>query len=495
MKFLFVHQNFPGQFLHIVRRLAESRAHEIVFITEPNANVIPGVRTVPYRKPAGAAPECHPGSRELDSAMRRADAVFQVAGGLKSLGFEPDIIIGHHGWGEMLNLVDVWPGTPMYGYFEFYYNPDSADVGFDPEFPSNTLDYPRIRAKNAINHIALNLGQHGNSPTNWQWSTYPDWARQRMDLLWEGVDLDICKPDLSRRRKSLTIGGMTIKPTDKLITYVSRDLEPYRGFHLMMRTLPHLHRARKDLKVVMIGSDGVSYGLMPREGGTWRERLMKEVGDQIDAERVAFPGRVPYADYLALMRRSDAHVYLTYPFVASWSLREALAMGCAVIGSDTPPVSEFITHGENGLLASFFDPPGLAKTVLDLLENKSLDARLRGNARAYAEKNLAMDDYIASYRAAIERLTGRPIDAEPVAMTRNKPAATPKPLAKPASSPASGAAPKTRAKSAIVSKARATPVPKPAAKPEPHPAGRPAMARKSNAPTPATRKAAPDRRR
>lgn len=426
MKFLFVHQNFPGQFLHIVRHLVESRAHEIVFITEPNANVIQGVRKVPYRKPQPASAEAHPAARELDGGVRRADSVFQVASNLKSLGFEPDIMIGHHGWGEMLNLIDVWPGKPLYGYFEFYYNPDKADVGFDPEFPNDPLDYPRIRAKNAINHIALNLGQHGHSPTRWQWSTYPDWARERIELLWEGVDLDVCRPDPAARRKPLTIGGMTIKPTDRLVTYVSRDLEPYRGFHLMMRTLPHLLRARKDLKVVMVGSDGVSYGVMPGDGGTWRDRMMREVGDQIDLERVVFPGRIPYQDYLAMMKRSDAHVYLTYPFVASWSLRESLALGCAVVGSDTPPVQEFISHGQTGLLASFFDPPGLAKTILDLLENKDLQARLRANARDYAVKNLAMGDYIAAYRAAIERLTGQPIDPPLAAPRRQAAAATPK---------------------------------------------------------------------
>lgn len=459
MKFLFVHQNFPGQFLHIVRNLVEARHHEIVFITEPNANTISGVRKVPYRKPPLAAPEAHPAARELDGGVRRADAVFQVATSLKGLGFTPDIIIGHHGWGEMLNLVDVWPGTPMYGYFEFYYDPEKADVGFDPEFPNDPLDFPRIRAKNAINHIALNLGQHGHSPTRWQWSTYPDWARERIDLLWEGVDLDVCRPDPAVRRKPLTIGGMTIKPTDRLVTYVSRDLEPYRGFHLMMRTLPHLHRARKDLKVIMVGSDGVSYGVMPPEGGTWRERMMKEVGSQIDPARVAFPGRIPYNDYLAMMKRSDAHVYLTYPFVASWSLRESLAMGCAVIGSDTQPVREFITHGETGLLASFFDPPGLADMVLDLLENKDLQAKLRRNARAYAEKSLGMDDYISAYRARIEALAGQPIDPPNTRVKRP-------PAAKQEAEPARAAAPRKAAGTkAPGTKARTAPVGKsPAAK-------------------------------
>ena len=404
MKYLFVHQNFPGQFLHIVRHLAKVRRHEIVFITEPNANFIEGVRKVPYVRPAPAAAEAHIAARELDGAVRRAEAVGRMATNLKNLGFEPDIIIGHHGWGEMLNLRDVWPNAPMLGYMEFYYHHDGFDVGFDPEFPIYPPDFPRVRAKNAVNHIALNLGGAGQTPTNYQLSTYPEWARPQINLLRDGVDLDLCRPDPKRRRAELKIGGMTIRATDKLVTYVARDLEPYRGFHLMMRTLPHLLRARKDIKVVLVGGDGISYGAAPATGGTWRQKMLEEVGDKIDPQRVVFPGRLEYPEYLAMMQRSDAHIYLTYPFVASWSLREALAIGCAVIGSDCEPVREFITHRDNGLLASFFDPPGLAQAVVEVLEDHDLDRKLRTKARRYAEQNLSMQDYLNNYTALIDGL-------------------------------------------------------------------------------------------
>jgi glycosyltransferase involved in cell wall biosynthesis len=405
VKYLFVHQNFPGQYLHIVRHLAASRKHDIVFLSEPNANQIPGVRTVPYPRPPGPAPEVHVATRELDSAVRRADVVTHTAANLKQLGFEPDIIIGHHGWGELLNIRDVWPGVPLLGYLEFYYCTEGIDVGFDPEFPTHVADFPRIRAKNAVNLLALNLGGHAQTPTKWQLSTYPDWARERITLLPEGVNLDVTKPDPRVRRRNLVIGGMTIKPSDKLVTYVARDLEPYRGFHLMMRAVPHLLRARKDVRVVMVGADGISYGMPPAEGN-WREHMLAELGDSIDRSRVVFPGRIEYTTYVALLQRSDAHVYLTYPFVASWSLREALATGCVVIGSDTPTVSEFITHDQNGLLVSFFDPKGLAETVLKVLEDAPLARRLRENARRYAEQNLAMKDYLAAYDALIGRIIG-----------------------------------------------------------------------------------------
>jgi glycosyltransferase involved in cell wall biosynthesis len=422
LRFLFVHQNFPAQFLHIVRHLVAAKRHEVVFISEPNPNDIRGVRKIPYAHPDLDITQTHIAARELDNGVRRAEAVYRTALGLKCLGYTPDIVIGHHGWGEMLNLRDLWPHTPMLGYMEFYYQHDKADVGFDPEFPGNPLDFPRIRAKNAINHIALNLGGMGQTPTQWQLSTYPIWAQQNIELIWEGVDLEMCSPDPGARKNTLKIGDMVIKPTDKLVTYVSRDLEPYRGFHVMMRTLPDLMRAQKNLKVVMIGGDGISYGAAPHKGGNWREVMLAEVGKDIDPSRVVFPGRVAYGTYLSALQRSDAHVYLTYPFVASWSMREAMAIGCAVIGGDTEPVREFITHGENGLLTPFLEPRTLAHAILGLLEDKGLTRTLRENARAYAERRLAMADYLDQYCRVIGRLTGEnpaPIpEAEPIPIVR-----------------------------------------------------------------------------
>ena len=381
--------------------------HDIVFITEPNENVIPGVRKVPYIKPRGAVIDTHVVVRETDVAARRAEIVAHTAETLKSLGFTPDIIIGHHGWGEMLNLCDVWPDVPSIGYMEFYYRIKDGDVAFDPEFPIDPSDFPRIRAKNTVNHLALDQTGHLITPTRWQLSTYPEWARSRIELLWEGVNLEVCSPDDKARHAALKIGGATIRRDDTLVTYVSRDLEPYRGVHTMMRALPDLLAARKNLKVVMVGGDGVSYGAHAPDGATWREYFLKEVGDRIDPARVIFPGRIDYTTYLAMLRRSDAHVYLSYPFVASWSLREALAIGCAVIGGDTPMVREFITHRKNGLLTSFFDPPALARSVVDVLGNKSLDRVLRLGARAYAEKNLSMAVYLKTFCVRIEQLTGQ----------------------------------------------------------------------------------------
>ncbi len=403
MKYLLVHQNFPGQFLHLARHLGARGRDEVVFISEGNRAALPGVRKVAYRRPGPPAEGTHPGAREFDVALRRAEAVARTAATLKELGFTPDIVIGHHGWGELLNIRDVWPRAPLLGYFEFFYRTVGADVGFDPEFPTAPADFARVRAKNAINLQALALDGHGQTPTAWQKSTYPAWSHGQISLLPEGVDLKLCAPDPGLRERALTIGGMTVTPQHKLLTYVARDLEPYRGFHVMMRALPRLLAARPDLRVAMIGADGVSYGAAPA-GTTWRAHLLKEIGTGFDPARVVFPGRVDYATHIRLLKRSDAHVYLSYPFVASWSLREAIACGCAIVGSDTPTVREFVTHGRTGLLTPFLDPAGLADSVLRLLEDTRLARRLRANARKWAETHLDMGTYLAEYGQLIRQV-------------------------------------------------------------------------------------------
>ena len=401
-------ENFPGQFLHLVRHLVEMDKHEIVFITEANANVIDGVRKVPYMKPRATSAETHIAARELDGATRRAEIVGQTANSLKQLGFAPDIIIGHQGWGEMLNLVDVFPGVPLIGYMEFYYQIDGADVIFDPEFPIDPADHPRIRAKNAINHLALNLGCHGVTPTRWQLSTYPDWAQQRIELLWEGVNLDVCSPDEKVRHAPMKIGDMTVRRGDALVTYVSRDLEPYRGVHTMIRALPALLKGRKNLKVVMLGGDGVSYGVPAPNGGQWRDVFLKEVAGQIDPSRIAFPGRIDYETHMALLRRSDAHVYLTYPFVASWSLRESLAAGCAIVGSDNEPVREFITHGRERDCSDFvFRSVGPCEFGFVGAGGPQAGSEVAyGRAALCRASTWQMDDYLQAYSQKIETLTG-----------------------------------------------------------------------------------------
>ncbi len=423
MRFLFVHQNFPGQYLHIVRYLTD-RQHDVAFLSEPNANRMAQVRKVAYVSPRASDARIHEHARELELAVRRAEAAATAARQIKGLGFQPDIIIGHHGWGELLNMQDVFPGVPLLGYFEFFYSLQGQDVDFDPEFPLPESRRPMVRIKNAVNLLALTLpGGRGQSPTRWQRGTYPDWAQTQIALLPEGVDLAACSPAPPGRSQRFTLpNGVQLGPGDRLVTFVARNLEPYRGFHSLLRAIPALQAARGDVHVSFVGNDLPGYGALPEDGSSWREFLMREMEGKLDPSRVHFLGQVPYDTHIALLRRSDAHVYFTYPFVASWSLREAMAIGCAIIGSDTAPVREFITHEENGLLTPFLEPGRLADSILRLLEEPQLGERLRHNARSYAERHLDRESYLAAYAALIEDMTGQsvaaPADMPPAAGRR-----------------------------------------------------------------------------
>jgi glycosyltransferase involved in cell wall biosynthesis len=425
VNFLFVHQNFPGQYLHIVRSLLEDNkrqegTHQIVFMSEPNTNNIAGVRKVTYAKPPKVSGATNHDAREFDIAMRRAQAAYQGAMQLKALNFTPDIIIGHHGWGELLNLTDVFPGVPILGYFEFYYKILGTDVNYDAEFPMSQDRFGSVRSKNGVNLLALALEQHGQTPTRWQLSTYPQWAQKQIHLIEEGVDLEICKPDPTLRTKKFKAGKIAVAPNQKLITYVARNLEPYRGFHTVMRALPRILEERPDVVVSMVGGDEISYGAPHVSNKSWREVILKELEGKIDLTRVHFPGKVPYDQHLALLKRSDAHIYLTYPVVASWSLREAMACGCLIIGADTPTVQEFVTHRKTGLITPTIDQEALAQTVLAALDNPRQSSKLRAAARRHAEEHLDMKDYLARYRAAIETIVGRPLVPTAVAPVRRK---------------------------------------------------------------------------
>ena len=410
MRYLFVHQNFPAQFLHLLRHLVAQQKHDIVFVGEANQNRMDGVRRVLYQMPAKFGAGTFPVAADFEAAALRAHAVAKVCRETKKLGYEPDIIIGHHGWGELLNLGDVWPGVPMLGYHEFFYHLDDYDVGFDPEFPNPVENFARIRAKNAVNLLALNNPGHGQTPTAFQLGSYPEWARARISLLPEGVDTEKCCPAPAIARRAFKLGDVVVAPREKLVTYVARDLEPYRGFHVMMRAIPRLLAERPDVRVVMVGGDGVSYGARLAHD-TWRDYMLRELGPRFDPARCHFAGKLPYDDYRRLLQRSDAHVYLTYPFVLSWSLRESLSCGCAVVASDTEPVREFIRHRRQGLLTPFHDPLKLADRILELLEDRDLANRLRENARRYAEKNLTMGRYLAAYDKLIDDVIERRVPA------------------------------------------------------------------------------------
>lgn len=383
MNVLFVHQNFPAQYRHLARHFAAQPGNRVYFLTQPNDVELPGVTKLAYPKPTREAVGCHYLAFDVDQAVRTGAAAAAQCRTLRGEGVTPDIIIGHSGWGETLFIKDVYPDVPLLAYFEFFYHSYGVDIDFDPEFTSVFSDPSRLRMRNAVNLVAYDAADWGHTPTRWQRGLYPPEMRGRITAIHEGVDTDAVCPDpaawiqLARGRRRLT-------RADEVITYVARNLEPYRGFHVFMRALPEILQRRPEAHVVIVGGDGVSYGHPAPPGTSYREMMLRELGDRIDLERVHFLGQVPYAAYLNLLRVSSAHVYLTYPFVLSWSFIEALAAGCLVIGSATPPVEEVLRHGENGLLVDFFSTREIADRIDEVLEHPDRMQRVRDAARETA---------------------------------------------------------------------------------------------------------------
>ncbi len=403
MNLLFVHRSFPGQFLWLLQALAATQQHRIVFISRPAGFQLSGVNQVTYSV-TPASSRTHADAVEFDAAMRRAVAVAEVASGLRSAGFHPDLIIGHEGWGETLNLCDVWPNVPQLGYREYFYHVSGADVGCDPEFPVQPSQLAGVRAKNAVGTLALLQQTLGASPTEWQRSLYPAWSRPGITPVPDGVDLSLCTPDAAARSRPFELGDVRIGPEQPVVTFVARDLEPYRGFHTLIRSLPRL-MARPDVRVLCLGGDGVTYGLRPLTG-TWRGRLLAEVAGKVDVSRLHFPGQVSYNDYLRVLQRSDIHTYLSYPFIASWSLREALACGCTVVAADTAPVREFISDGVTGRLIRPLDPGMLADVVLELLDDPGRRRSLGTAARAWASIHLPRAHHLAAWGSLMAACLG-----------------------------------------------------------------------------------------
>jgi glycosyltransferase involved in cell wall biosynthesis len=386
MRFLFVHQNFPGQFRHVATALA-ARGHE-VFALGVNATQekFPGVNHLLYPEPTGEAPSrsghpLAPAMDEMRVKVLRGEAAAQAMASLQAQGFEPDVVVAHSGWGEALFAKDVFPKAKLVIYAEYYYGGEGGDSGFDPEFTQPTLTaQKRVRVKNTHLLHALNDCDLAISPTEFQKSRHPAWALDRIRVIHEGIDTERFRPNAAAQLQ-LQNAGVTLKAGDEVVTFVARQLEPYRGYHIFMRALPLLQQLRPNARFVLVGGDGTSYGAAPPAGKTWKSVFLDEVASRLDMSRVHFVGRVPHAALTQLLQASALHVYLTYPFVVSWSLMEAMSIGCLVLGSDTAPVREVIEHGRNGLLTDFFDPERLARAAADALERRAELAPLRAAAR------------------------------------------------------------------------------------------------------------------
>ena len=391
MKILFIHQNFPGQFKHLAPALAK-HGHDTVALTlrVEKPTKWNGVRVLPYKLKPRAAQNTHPWLVDFDTKVTRAEACYHAAVQLREQGFTPDLIIAHPGWGESLFLKDVWPKAKMAIYCELYHKAEYPHTGFDKEFQPEirATEAMRLRLKNVNNHEHFDIADAGISPTVFQADTFPPEFRDKITVCHDGIHTDVLTPDSAARLTLPT--GETVTRKDELITFVNRNLEPYRGYHVFMRALPRLLKERPNARVLIVGGDDVSYGARPPKGQTWKQIFMDEVRGQIpdqDWARVHFLGRIPYDQFQSLLKVSRVHVYLTYPFVLSWSLFETMSVEGAIVASKTAPVEEAIIHGQNGRLVDFFDKDVLVEEVTRLLDNASEREELGRAARKLIVSN------------------------------------------------------------------------------------------------------------
>ena len=380
MRILFVHQNFPGQYRHLAAAMAARKGHQVVSLGQNETPPVPGVTQLRYKPPVSDKTTAHPYLIRTEAHLRQGQAAARAAVQLRERGFKPDLICVHPGWGEGLFLRDVFPQAKMLFYWEYYFHSAGGDVGFDPSLGPVTLDEAaRIRIQNTVQLQQLQVADWGVTPTQWQWSRYPDWARARMSVIHEGIDTRIASPE---GPAEFTLSdGRVLRRGDEVATYGVRNLEPYRGFPQFMRALPVLQRLRPNAQVVVVGGDDVSYGRAPPDGGTWREVMLREMKGRIDLTRVHFVGKLPYAHLLSLFRVTGAHLYLTYPFVLSWSALDAMACGAPLLGSSTAPVMEVIEDGVNGRLVDFFSPDAIGEAMAAMLADPTGQAGIRAAAR------------------------------------------------------------------------------------------------------------------
>ena len=374
MNVLFIHQNFPSQFVYLAAHLAQKKQNKVVALTMSQHNPIPGVMVRPYTLLRPAAPETHPLLKDQESKILLAEACAAAAMQLKHEGFVPDIIIAHPGWGEALFMKDVFPQSKLIIYCEFYYNLEGQDVGFDPEIPLlNFQQRCRLRLKNSTNLLSMEIADAAISPTKWQKSTYPSWAQEKITVIHDGINVANLQFNADARLKIAANENhavLSFKPGDEILSYVARNLEPVRGFQILMRSLPNILRKRPNAHVLIVGGDGLSYGHRAPNSLSWREHLMAEVGHELDMRRVHFLGKVPYQTYLDLLSISKVHSYWTTPFVLSWSFLEAALSGLPVLASGTQPVTEFAERlGVETF--DFFDYDAFAEKAIRQLQTKT----------------------------------------------------------------------------------------------------------------------------
>lgn len=383
-RILFLHPNFPAQFRHLATTLGQDNNYQVVFATNRQEGTIPGVFKAIYQPSRQATPQTHHYVRNLENAVLTGQALYKIGQQLQAQGFTPDIVYGHSGWGPTLFIKDIFPKAELLCFFEWFYHAHGSDADFDPSEPLNADDECRIRIKNAPILIDLYGCDRGLCPTNWQRQQFPPEYHNKITVCHDGIDTNFFQPQPDAKLVLPRI-NLDLSHVSELVTYVGRGMEPYRGFPQFMEAAALIQQQRPNSHIVVVGEDRVAYGKNLPDGQTYKQLMLEKL--DFDLSRLHFTGRLPYSEYLQVLQASSVHIYLTRPFVLSWSMLEAMSTGCLLLASSTPPVLEVIKDGKNGILVDFFSPAKIANQVNQILDNYQDMIAIRAAARQTIVKN------------------------------------------------------------------------------------------------------------
>lgn len=376
LNILFMHSSFPGQFKYLSLYLSRMQHHRVTFITGDQNLELEGIDKIIYRPEQTISSNSHRLLQYYEKAIVVGDAAASEALKLREQGYKPDVIYGYSGSGVTLFIKDIFPDVPLISFCEWFLNADGPEAAFD-EYLCDADDRIKIRCAYSGMLSDLCFCDSAVTSTHWQKRQFPEMFQRKINVIHEGIDTDTCKPDFGAefyiRDKHLVLGS-----GDEVVTYGTRGMELYRGFPQFMEMVSKLQKKRPNVHVVVAGEDATFYG-PPRCGDTWKEIMLKKF--DYDMNRLHFVGTLPFSEYIKLLQISSVHVYLTYPYILSWSVLNAMATGCCVVASDTPPVLEVMKDNINGLLVQFHDVEQLTQKVEHVLNHRDQMKRIRYNAR------------------------------------------------------------------------------------------------------------------
>jgi len=389
MHVLYVHQNFPAQFGHIAHYLVQKMGWRCTFVSQTPGGTVGGIEKIQYKLTSGATKRNHFCSRTFENTVWHCDGVYQAL--KQRSGIKPDLIVGHSGFGSTLFLRELYPKVPLINFFEYYYRPHDPDSDMDfrsdLRWQVSDMHYHRSRCRNAMILLDLQNCDAGYAPTEFQRSRFPEEYQGKMRVIFDGIERTVyhghdeqLRPPVSQRETRM-IAGVEVKPTTRVVTYVSRGFESMRGFDIFMRAAQRIAEIYPDVVFIVVGEDRVVYGgdvnHLGEEKKSFKDWVLSR--QQFDLSKFAFVGRVNPIDLGQILASTDLHIYLTAPFVLSWSMMNAMSCGAVVLGSATSPVKEMIRDGQNGLLADFFDVEGIAAKAVEVLKDPDA-ARPMGRA-------------------------------------------------------------------------------------------------------------------